>query len=121
MGGSGGWPGHGDDVAGRVSIALELGEFWNEVPSIELVVEEFPDVPLRPSYWRRRRLERGYNRGGDRRNPHSGSGAGERGTGMTKALTDKTPMARETRATLENMIGSVVGKDITRPGVWEVG
>jgi len=61
--GSGGWLGYGDDVAGRVSIALELGEFWNEVPSIELVVEEFPDVPLRPSYWRRRMLEREHNRG----------------------------------------------------------
>ena len=30
---------------------------------------------------------------------------------MTKALTDKTPMARKMRATLENMmIGSVVRK-----------
>jgi len=40
---------------------------------------------------------------------------------MTKALTDRTPMVREMRATLENMVGSVMKKNRYRPGVWEVG
>ena len=42
---------------------------------------------------------------------HSGSGAGERATGMLKALAERAPTARKARTALGNMVmGSVVRK-----------
>ena len=57
---------------------------------------------------------------GDSRSIESGSGAGERATGTTKALTERAPMAIEANIILENMAN---GSDDsgTRPEVWEVG
>ena len=56
---------------------------------------------------------------GDSRSIESGSGAGERATGTTKALTERVPMAIEANMILENMVN---GRDYssTRPEVREV-
>ena len=61
----------------------------------------------------------------DRGNLHSGSGAGERATGMVKALMERAPTTSKARAALENMmIWSVVGRtddNGTRPDVLGLG
>ena len=40
----------------------------------------------------------------DQGDSHSGSGAGERATGMVKAPTERTPITRKAKAALGNMV-----------------
>ena len=57
---------------------------------------------------------------GDSPSAVNGTGAGERATGVTKALTERAPRTMEAKMALENIV-NVRDNGGTRPEVWEVG
>ena len=110
----------------RLALLPGMRKVGNAVWSSVLIGVVISDVvtPLGPAYRRRGRLD-GDDVGVEDHweNPLSGSGAGERATGMVKALTETAPMTMEVRATLENMtiIYQRIGNNGTGPRVGEVG